>query len=82
MTKQGPLRVAIAGYGVVGKRRREHIDSFANLQTVAVCDRTVDGDGVLKSVCIEDKLRQIRRVLLLRLGLVIRRGRGEGQTVS
>ncbi len=46
MTKQGPLRVAIAGYGVVGKRRREHIDSFANLQTVAVCDRTVDGDGV------------------------------------
>lgn len=41
------LRVGIAGYGIVGKRRRAVIDVHANLQTVAVCDRTFDGDGVL-----------------------------------
>ena len=46
-----PLKVGIAGYGVVGKRRREYIDAHPNLQTVAVCDRTLDGadtavDGV------------------------------------
>jgi len=30
--------VAIAGYGVVGQRRREYIDSHPNFNTVAVCD--------------------------------------------
>ncbi len=39
------LRVGIAGYGVVGKRRRHFIDRHANLKTVAVCDRALDGDG-------------------------------------
>ena len=33
------LRVGIAGYGVVGKRRRLIIDQHPNLTTVAVCDR-------------------------------------------
>ena len=32
------LRVGIAGYGVVGKRRRFFIDQHPNMQTVAVCD--------------------------------------------
>lgn len=32
-------RVGIAGYGVVGKRRRLHIDETADLRTVAVCDQ-------------------------------------------
>jgi len=32
------LRVGIAGYGVVGKRRRSFIDQHVNMQTVAVCD--------------------------------------------
>lgn len=36
MTK---LRVGIAGYGVVGRRRRKFIDRHPRLQTVAVCDR-------------------------------------------
>ena len=43
MTKK--LRVAIAGYGVVGKRRRQFIDQHPGLETVAVCDRTLDGEG-------------------------------------
>lgn len=33
------LRVGIAGYGVVGKRRHQFIDQHPQLKTVAVCDR-------------------------------------------
>jgi predicted dehydrogenase len=40
------LRVGIAGYGVVGKRRRQFIDRHPRLRTVAVCDRTFSGDGI------------------------------------
>lgn len=43
----GPLRVGIAGYGVVGKRRRKFIDQNPMLRTVAVCDRVFGEDGVL-----------------------------------
>ncbi len=39
------LRVGIAGYGVVGKRRRHFIDSNPYLQTVAVCDRHFSESG-------------------------------------
>jgi len=39
------LRVGIAGYGVVGQRRRHFIDRHPNLRTVAVCDRTFGGEG-------------------------------------
>ena len=42
------LRVGIAGYGVVGKRRRYYIDLHPCLQTVAVCDRVFAGEGVLE----------------------------------
>jgi predicted dehydrogenase len=45
MTSVASLRVGIAGYGIVGKRRRYFIDRHAALQTVAVCDRTFDGSG-------------------------------------
>ena len=41
------LRVGIAGYGVVGKRRRHFIDRHENLRTVAVCDRSFDSDATL-----------------------------------
>ncbi|AGF78976.1 putative dehydrogenase [Desulfocapsa sulfexigens DSM 10523] len=41
------LRVGIAGYGVVGKRRRDCVDRHPNMKIVAVCDRTFDGDGVM-----------------------------------
>lgn len=37
-------KVGIAGYGVVGKRRRKYIDSHPNLKTVAICDQTFDKD--------------------------------------
>lgn len=39
------LKVGIAGYGVVGKRRREMIDAHPALRTVAVSDRRLEGDG-------------------------------------
>ena len=42
-----PLNVGIAGYGVVGKRRRHYVDLNPALRTVAVCDRTFAGDGLL-----------------------------------
>ena len=41
------LRVGIAGYGVVGKRRREFIDLNPHLGTVAICDRTFPASGEL-----------------------------------
>jgi len=41
------LRVGIAGYGVVGKRRRHFIDLHPDLTTVAVCDRSFSGSGRL-----------------------------------
>lgn len=41
------LKVGIAGFGVVGKRRRHFIDQHPHLRTVAVCDRTFDGTGHL-----------------------------------
>ena len=41
------LRVGIAGYGVVGKRRRQFIDSHPRLKTVAVSDVAFKKDGKL-----------------------------------
>ncbi len=43
MTKK--LKVGIAGYGVVGKRRHHFIDLHPNLKTVAVCDQKLEGEG-------------------------------------
>lgn len=42
------MRVGIAGYGVVGKRRRHFIDLNPHLQTVAVCDQTFKKTGKLE----------------------------------
>lgn len=39
------LKVGIAGYGVVGKRRREFIDQHPHLKTVAVSDRAFKTPG-------------------------------------
>ncbi len=41
----GQLRIGIAGYGVVGRRRRQFIDLHPDLKTVAVCDRILPGEG-------------------------------------
>lgn len=40
------LRVGIAGYGVVGSRRRDYIDAHPDMETVAVCDQKFGQDGV------------------------------------
>jgi predicted dehydrogenase len=40
-------RVGIAGYGVVGKRRRAIIDEHPNLQTAALCDVAFGGSGTM-----------------------------------
>lgn len=40
-----PLRVGIAGFGVVGKRRKECVDRHPDLQVTAVCDRTFAEEG-------------------------------------
>ena len=48
MTK---LKVGIAGYGIVGKRRRICIDNNPNLELVAICDRNLkEGDGILGEI--------------------------------
>ncbi len=41
------LKVGIAGFGVVGKRRKDCVDNHPDLQLVAVCDRAFDGEGTL-----------------------------------
>ncbi len=43
------LKVGIAGYGVVGKRRRFYIDQHPALRTVAMCDQLFDEAGMLKN---------------------------------
>ena len=45
MTK---LKVGIAGYGVVGRRRRDCIDRCPNMDVVAVCDRVFEDEGVME----------------------------------
>lgn len=41
------LRIGIAGYGVIGKRRREFVDRNPQMQTIGVCDRKFNETGVL-----------------------------------
>jgi predicted dehydrogenase len=39
------LRVGIAGYGIVGKRRRVCVDRNSHMKLVAVCDRVFEAEG-------------------------------------
>ena len=41
------LKVGIAGFGVVGKRRKECINRRSDMRVTAVCDRTFAGEGTL-----------------------------------
>jgi predicted dehydrogenase len=41
------LKVGIAGYGVVGKRRRDCVSRHPSLRAVAVCDQTFEDEGTL-----------------------------------
>ena len=47
MNNKEILNVGIAGYGVVGKRRRQYIDRHPRLKTTAVCDRKFKKSGVM-----------------------------------
>jgi predicted dehydrogenase len=42
------LKVGIAGYGVVAKRRRYYIDQHPNFQTVAICDQLFTEPGSIR----------------------------------
>ena len=44
--KKNVLKVGIAGYGIVGKRRQVYIDLHPNMKTVAVCDQKFNETGV------------------------------------
>ena len=44
---ENKLKVGIAGYGVVGKRRRYYIDKNPYFKTVAICDQYFDNSGVM-----------------------------------
>lgn len=46
MNQQG-LKVGIAGYGVVGKRRRQLIDQHSGMKTIAVCDQNFLRSGTM-----------------------------------
>jgi len=64
---QSRLRVGIAGYGVVGKRRRVFIDKHPLLKTTAVCDQNfaepeVMADGVR---CFSNYLQLLASTLIL-----------------
>ena len=45
------LKVGIAGFGVVGKRRKEYLDLHPDAQVVALCDQVSESmDGVESSI--------------------------------
>jgi len=45
--KDEKLRVGIAGYGVVGRRRQDCVNKNPNTQLIAVCDKNFDGSGLI-----------------------------------
>jgi len=48
--RQEKLNVGIAGYGIVGKRRRQFIDQHPNLRTIALCDQNFKEPGEMSDV--------------------------------
>lgn len=54
------LKVGIAGYGVVGNRRRACIDRYPGMRVTAVCDRKFERDGVLDNgICCYTDYRRL-----------------------
>jgi predicted dehydrogenase len=64
-----PLRVGIAGFGVVGKRRKACVDRHPDLTVVGVCDQTFASEGRLS----DDVrfFRDYRRLLAENLDILI-----------
>ena len=44
---QNKLKVGIAGYGVVGKRRKKCIDQHPSMEVITICDQTLSEDNVI-----------------------------------
>jgi predicted dehydrogenase len=63
------LRVGIAGFGVVGKRRKDCVDRRSDMRVEAVCDRTFDGEGTLANGI--RYFRDYRRLLAEKLDVLI-----------
>jgi predicted dehydrogenase len=64
------LRVGIAGYGIVGKRRRACVDRHPDMELVAVCDKTFESrgtfpDGVRYFTSCQDLLSENIDVLIV-----------------
>jgi len=58
--RQENLNVGIAGYGVVGKRRRQVIDQHPNLRTIALCDQNFKESGEMSDgVCCYTHYKQL-----------------------
>jgi len=59
------LAVGIAGYGVVGKRRRQFIDQHPRLKTIAVCDKNFAKPGIISDGvrCYTDYLQLLKEPL-------------------
>lgn len=72
MRNENILKVGIAGYGVVGQRRRLYLDIHPRLKTVAVCDQKFNGsevmdDGVCYSSNYHDLLKEELDILFVSL---------------
>ena len=63
------LKVGIAGYGVVGKLRKECVDRHPNMELVAVCDQKYkeDLDALAKDgiLCHQNYEYLLRKCLLM-----------------
>ena len=54
------LKVGIAGYGIVGERRHQFIDSHPNMEVVAICDRRfADGQHKYKNIVVFDNYKDL-----------------------
>ena len=46
------IRIAIAGFGVVGKRRYSILSKSKNIEVVAICDRNINKDLIIpNNIC-------------------------------
>lgn len=65
MNTNQTLKVGIAGYGVVGKRRKHFIDQHPRMKTVSVCDQNFNESGSLERdiVCHHDYRELLREDL-------------------
>lgn len=63
------LRVGIAGFGIVGKRRKDCVDRQPHMRMVAVCDRTFEDEGSLADGI--NYYRDYRRMLTEDLDVLI-----------